>query len=193
MSELLLFHHAHGLTEGVVAFADDLRAAGHTVHVPDLYEGRVFTDLEEGIGFARETGFGTVLERGVAAAEGLPEGLVYAGFSLGAMPSQKLAQTRPGAKGALLLSGCVPVGEFGASWPEGVPVEIHAMDADEYFVEEGGDIDAARALVKSADDAELYLYPGDRHLFADKSLPDYDEKAAALLTERVLAFLARVG
>ncbi|GIG66946.1 dienelactone hydrolase family protein [Phytomonospora endophytica] len=193
MAEVLLFHHAQGLTEGVKAFAETLRAAGHTVHAPDFYEGRTFDDLDEGVGYAKATGFGVVLERAVAHAEGLPDGLVYAGFSLGAMPAQKLAQTRPGTKGALLFSGCVPVSEFGEEWPEGVPVEIHAKDADPWFAEEGGDIDAARDLVKSADDAALFLYPGEEHLFADSSLPSYDEKAAALFTERVLAFLAKVG
>ncbi|HEX6236375.1 MAG TPA: dienelactone hydrolase family protein [Acidimicrobiales bacterium] len=188
MAEVLLFHHAHGRTPGVVAFADELRKAGHTVHVPDLYDGRTFDDLEAGVGYARQVGFGTVIERGVATAEGLPAGLVYAGFSLGAMPAQRLAQTRPGAAGALLISACVPVAEFGVPWPHRVPVQVHAMDADELFVDEG-DLDAARELVSSVEDAELFLYPGDRHIFADSSLPSHDETAARLLTERVVAFL----
>ena len=190
MSEVLLFHHAHGLTTGVRDFADQLRQAGHTVHVPDLYEGQVFDTLDEGIGYAKKVGFDTIIERGEAAVEGLPAELVYAGFSLGVLPAQKLAQTRAGAKGALLLNGCVSTSEFGGAWPEAVPVQIHGMDADEFFAEEGGDIDAARAIVRSTANAELFLYPGDQHLFADASLPAYDEKAAALLTERVIAFLA---
>jgi dienelactone hydrolase len=192
MAEVLLFHHAHGLTPGVVAFADTLRAAGHTVHTPDLYAGRTFATTQEGVAHAQEIGFGEVIGRGVAAAEGLPLELVYAGFSLGVLPTQALAQNRPGARGALLLHGTVPVSEFSASWPSGVPVAIHAMDADPFFVDEG-DIDAARALVAEAGEngeAELFLYPGDRHLFADSSLPDYDEAAATLLLERVLSFLA---
>jgi dienelactone hydrolase len=189
MAEILLFHHAHGLTPGVLAFADALRAAGHTVHTPDLYAGRTFATTQEGVAHAQEIGFGEVIGRGVAAAEGLPTELVYAGFSLGVLPTQALAQNRPGARGALLFSGTVPVTEFGPSWPEGVPVQIHAMDHDPFFVDEG-DIDAARALVAGASDAELFLYPGDRHLFADSSLPDYDEAAAALLRDRVLMFLA---
>lgn len=192
MAEVLLFHHAQGLTSGVRAFAETLRAAGHTVHVPDLYEGRVFDDLEDGVAHVQETGFGTIVERGRAAAEGLPADLVYAGFSLGVLPAQSLAQTRPGAKGALLFHSCVPVTEFGDAWPQGVPVQIHGMDGDEYFVDEG-DIEAARALVKSTPDAELFVYPGKQHLFADASLASYNEEAAALLTQRVLAFLDGVG
>jgi dienelactone hydrolase len=188
MPEVLLFHHAHGRTLGVVAFADELRRAGHTVHVPDLYEGRTFDDLEAGVGYAQEIGFNTIIERGVRTADGLPAGLVYAGFSLGVLPAQKLAQTRPGAIGALFFSACVPASEFGAPWPQGVRVQVHGMDADEIFVDEG-DLDAARGLVASVEHAELFLYPGNQHLFADSSLPSYDQAPARLLTERVISFL----
>jgi len=161
------------------------------VHVPDLYEGKVFPTLDEGLAYAGQTGFGTIIERGQAAAQKLPAEIVYAGFSLGVLPAQMLAQTRSGAKGALLFHSCVPAGEFGG-WPAGVPVQVHAMEADHLFTGEG-DLDAARALVQEAADAELYLYPGDQHLFADSSLPAYDQQAAQLLTERVLSFLARVS
>jgi dienelactone hydrolase len=188
MAEVVLFHHAQGLTSGVGEFAETLRRAGHTVHVPDLYEGRVFATLEDGVGYAQETGIDAIIERGRAAAGQLPGELVYAGFSLGVPPAQMLAQTRPGARGALLFEACLPVSMFGGAWPQGVPVQVHGMDADEFFAGEG-DLDAARALVQATPDAELFLYPGNRHLFADSSLPSYDEQAAALLTERVLSFL----
>ncbi|TCC45730.1 dienelactone hydrolase [Kribbella capetownensis] len=191
MAEVVLYHHAQGLTDGVKAFADELRQAGHTVHLPDMYEGRTYATLDEGMGYARETGFGVVNERGVQAAQGLGEGLVYAGFSLGVMAAQQLAQTRPGAKGALFFDACVPVSEFG-TWPDGVPVQIHGMDEDPFFSEEGGDLDAARALVAATDQAELFLYPGKVHLFADSSLPGYDEAAAKLMTSRVLTFLEAI-
>jgi dienelactone hydrolase len=187
MAELLLFHHAQGLTPGVRSFADELRAAGHVVHAPDLYDGKTFDDLDDGVGYAREVGFDTISERGRLAAEDLPNELVYAGFSLGAMPAQMLAQTRPGAKGALLFHGCVPPSEFGGPWPQGVPLQIHLMEADEWALE--GDLDAARELDETVESAELFLYPGDRHLFADDSLPGYDEGAATLLEQRVLGFL----
>ncbi len=187
MAEVMLFHHAQGLTPGVVAFADELRSAGHTVHTPDLFEGRTFETVDEGLGYVEEVGFGEIIDRGVRAAEELTTGLVYAGFSLGVLPAQKLAQTRTGARGALLLHSCVPTSEFGA-WPAGVPVQVHAMEADPFFVGDG-DIDAARALVGEVADAELFLYPGDQHLFADSSLPSHDADASALLTQRVLDFL----
>ncbi len=189
MAEVVLFHHALGLTPGVVAFADELRSAGHTVHTPDLFEGRTFGSIEEGVGYAQEIGFEEVMERGARAVDGLPAELVYAGFSLGVVVAQKLAQTRPGARGALLFYSCVPVSEFGSAWPEGVPVQIHGMDADPYFVDEG-DLDAARELVDQAKDAELFLYPGDQHYFADSTLPSYDPAATALLMRRVLSFLS---
>lgn len=189
MAEVLLFHHAQGQTAGFHAFADDLRRAGHTVHTPDLFDGRTFDSIDAGLAHAREVGFEEVIERGVRAAEALPAELVYAGFSLGVLSAQKLAQTRPGARGALLFYSCVPTAEFGSSWPAGVPVQVHGMDADPYFVDEG-DLDAARELVESAEDGELFLYPGDQHYFADSSLPSYRADAAALLQERVLEFLA---
>ena len=191
MSEVVLYHHAMGQTPGFHAFADELRQAGHTVHTPDLFEGRTFGSIEEGVGYAGEVGFGEIIARGERAAEALPAELVYAGFSLGVLPAQKLAQTRPGARGALLFYSCVPVSEFG-TWPAGVPAQIHGMDADPFFVDEG-DIDAARELVESAADAELFLYPGDQHYFADSSLPSYDEGATRQLTQRVLEFLEQRG
>ena len=192
MAEILLVHHAAGLTSGMAAFADELRSAGHAVHAPDLYDGRTFTGLDEGIAHAREIGFGELLSRGLRAAEDLPDALVYAGFSMGVMPAQQLAQTRAGARGAILIDACVPVSEFSPSWPQGVPVQVHGMDRDPYFAGEG-DLDAARALVAEADDkAALFVYPGDQHLFADRSLSSYDAEAAGLLLERVLAFLATV-
>ncbi len=191
MVEVVLFHHAQGLTSGVRDLAAALSAAGHTVHTPDLYEGRTFDDLDSGLGYAREVGFATVQERGVRAVDALPPELVYAGVSLGVVPAQRLAQTRPGARGAVFLESCLPPDEFGA-WPEGLPVQVHGMDADPFFAEEGGDIDAARELVDGRDGAELHLYPGEQHLFTDASLPTYDGGAARLVTERVLAFLARL-
>ena len=188
MAEVLLFHHALGLTAGIHAFADELRRAGHTVHTPDLFEGKTFDSIESGVAYAEEVGFGNVIGRGAQEAAGLPENLVYAGFSLGVLPAQMLAQTRPGAAGALLFYSCVPVEEFSPGWPDGVPVQIHGMDADPIFVGEG-DVDAARALVASTTAAELFLYPGDQHYFADSTLPSYDEAAAGQLMERVQSFL----
>ena len=191
MAEMLLFHHAQGQTAGFHAFADELRSAGHTVHTPDLFDGRTFGSIDEGLAHVREHGgFEEILERGVRAAEALPSELVYGGFSLGVVPAQKLAQTRAGAKGALFFYSCLPVSEFG-TWPAEVPVQIHGMDADPFFVDER-DIEAARALVELAEDGELFTYPGDQHYFADSSLPSYDEGATRLLTQRVLAFLGRI-
>lgn len=190
MTEVILFHHALGLTPGMLAFADDLRAAGHTVHTPDVFEGRTFTTIDEGVGHAEEIGFGEVIERATRATEELPADVVYVGFSLGVVCAQKLTQTRPGAKGALFYYSCVPASEFG-SWPEGVPAQIHGMDRDPIFMDEG-DVDAARELAASADNIELFLYPGDQHYFADRTLPTYDADAAALLLQRTLDFLARV-
>jgi dienelactone hydrolase len=171
MAEVLLFHHIQGLTDGVVAFADELRASGHTVHTPDLFEGRTFD----------------------VAAEALPGALVYAGFSWGVGPAQRLAQTRAGARGALLYEACYPItGEYAfGPWPDGVPVQIHGKEDDQFFAHEG-DIEAARELVATVgpDLGEVFVYPGSEHLFLDRSLQTYDADAAALATQRTLHFLS---
>ena len=184
MAEVLLFHHVHGLTSGCLAFAEELRAAGHVVHTPDLYDGKIFTDRDEGMAYAREVGFDTIVERGRLASESLPSELVYGGFSLGAVPAQMLAQTRPGVRGARLFHAAISTAEFGGPWPQGVPLQIHTMADDEL-----GDIDVGRELADTVEGAELFLYPGDRHLFTDRSLSEYDEAAARLVMERVLGFL----
>jgi dienelactone hydrolase len=189
MSEVVLYHHVLGLTDGVRAFADELRQAGHTVHTPDMFEGRTFERIDDGIAFAREEGFGELAGRGIAAAAHVDPDAVYAGFSFGVIPAQQLAQTRPGARGALLMYSCLPVSEFGSAWPEGVPAQVHAKEDDPAFAE---DREAAQALVDSTSDAELFLYPGKQHLFADSSASDYDADAAALLMDRVREFLAAV-
>lgn len=190
MTTVLLFHHAQGETTGFLAFADELRGAGHTVHAPDLFDGKTFGDLDEGVAYAKHVGFDEIIRRGAAAAEELPAGIVYAGFSLGVMPAQSLAQTRPGATGAIFYSAAMPTSEFGGSWPEGVPLQIHMMDHDPWAEE---DLPAAEGLVAEVEDAELFLYPGSGHLFADSSLGDYDEQATKELKERTLTFLDRVG
>ena len=192
MAEVVLFHHAQGLTTGIADFAETLRHAGHTVHTPDLYVGQTFETLDEGLSYLKQVGFDTILERGRTAGEALPSEVVYAGFSLGVMPAQLLAQTRPGATGALLMESCVPPSEFGEGWPDDVPVQVHGMEDDPIFAGEG-DLDAGRALVAEAADGELFVYPGSVHLFADPSIATYDAEQAAVLTDRVIAFLDRVS
>jgi dienelactone hydrolase len=193
MTEVLLLHHAQGLTSGVKAFADELREAGHEVHTPDLFDGRTFDSIEAGMAFIKESGMDEMTEKAIQTADDLPADVVYAGMSFGEMAAQKLAQTRPGARGAVLMYSAIPIsGEWAfGPWPEGVPVQIHGMDSDPIFIGEG-DVEAAREIVDKVDDAELFLYPGDQHYFADSSLPSYDPDATKLLMQRVKAFLARV-
>lgn len=191
MAEVLVFHHALGVTKGIETFASELREAGHTVHVPDLFEGRLFTSIEDGLAYVNEIGFDEIMERGAREASDLRRDIVYVGFSLGVVAAQKLAQTREGARGALFFYSCVPTSMFGSPWPVDLPVQIHGMDADPYFVDEG-DIEAARELVASGNQAELFLYQGNQHYFADSSLRSYDADAAALLIRRVHDFLQQL-
>ena len=186
MAELIVFHHAQGFTPGVQAFADDLRTAGHVVHAHDLYDGATFATVDEGVAHARSIGFGVLQERSTALAHDLPDELVYVGFSMGCMPAQELARTRPGARGALLLHSALPL-EDGQSWPAGVRAQVHVMEDDAW-----GDVPEARELAASVPEVELFLYPGQAHLFSDRSLAEHDPAAAALLQQRVVAFLAEL-
>ncbi len=196
MAEVVLFHHVQGLTDGVLAFGDELRAGGHSVHTPDLFDGERPASIDDGIAIVQGIGDEVLGERVDRAVAGLPPDLVYGGFSFGAAMAQRLAQTRPGARGALLYESCMPItGEWAyGPWPAGVPVQIHGMDKDPFFAVEG-DIDAARELVETVGPelAELFVYPGDQHLFTDSSLPSYDADAAALVVRRSREFLDRVG
>lgn len=187
MAHVLLFHHAQGLTPGLRAFADELRAGGHEVTTPDLYDGRTFATVDEGVEHARSLGFGRLLEAGIAAANELPPDLVYVGFSLGCMPAQSLAQRRPGARGCVLLHGAAPLEEFGGAWPDGVPAQIHIAEDDPWE-----DLATVRD-VASQSGAELFVYDGDAHLFTDPSVPDHRPAAAHLATERVLTFLGSLA
>jgi dienelactone hydrolase len=195
MAEVVLFHHVQGLTDGVRGFAEELRAGGHTVHTPDLFDGARPATLQEGIEHAQSIGDKVIAERADRAVADLPDGLVFAGFSLGAASAQRLAQTRPGARGALLYESCIPItGDWAfGPWPDGVAVQIHGMDSDPFFALEG-DIDAARELVETVGPelGALFVYPGDKHLFTDSSLPSYDADATALVVQRSREFLDRV-
>lgn len=193
MADVVLFHHLQGLTDGILAFADRLRSGGHTVHTPDMFTGERPASLAEGLALTRQIGDEELATRTARALDGLPAALVYGGFSYGVVAAQRLAQTRPGCRGALFYEACLPItGEWAAGpWPDGVPAQIHGMDKDPFFAVEG-DIDAARELVATGN-AELFTYPGDRHLFTDSSLPSYDSAATDLVITRSADFLSRLS
>jgi dienelactone hydrolase len=196
MAEVVLFHHVQGLTDGVLAFAAELRAGGHTVHTPDLFDGERAATIEDGIALAGRIGDETIEARANEAVARLPQDLVYGGFSLGGASAQRLAQTRPGARGALMYEAFISLTAewaFGP-WPGGLPVQVHGMDKDPFFALEG-DLDAARELAEAIGPqlAEVFTYPGDGHLFTDSSLPSYDPAATALVLSRSREFLDRLG
>ncbi|TVZ03274.1 dienelactone hydrolase [Trebonia kvetii] len=196
MAEVIVFHHVAGLTDGVRSFAERLRAGGHTVHTPDLFGGETAATIDEGLALVDRIGDEELRSRGRAALAGLPEALVYAGFSYGSAMAQRLAQQRPGARGALLYEGCLPLtGDWGTGpWPQGLRAQVHGMDADPFFALEG-DLNSAReiAAMVGPDVVEVFTYPGDQHLFTDSSLPAYDKDATALVIERSIAFLDSLG
>ncbi|MEV4814735.1 dienelactone hydrolase family protein [Micromonospora tulbaghiae] len=196
MAEIVLFHHIQGLTDGVRALADSLRSGGHTVHAPDFFDGELPATIEDGAALTKRIGGDVLDQRADALVADLSAGLVYAGVSWGAAIAQRLAQTRAGARAALLYEACLPVtGEWAIGpWPDGVAVQVHGMEHDPFFGLEG-DVDAARELVSivGPERGELYVYPGDRHLFTDSSLPSYDAAATALVVSRSRELLDRLG
>jgi dienelactone hydrolase len=190
VARVVLFHHAQGLRPDVTDWAGSLREAGHEVETPDLYEGVTFERLEDGIAHRDELGLPTLIQRAGQFLEGLPENLVYAGFSMGASAAHYFAVTRPGARGVLLMHGTVPSASLGgAGWPSGVPGQLHKKDHDPLMDEDGPE-----ELRKSAEAAgapvEIFSYPGSGHLFADPDGPDYDADSAQLMLERELDLLA---
>ena len=195
MATIVLFHHVQGLTPGVQQMAAELRAAGHTVHPVDLFAGKLPKDVEAGIQLANKVGEDKIQQRVDKLFKNLPSELVYIGTSWGAALAQQCAQQRPGAVAAVLLESFVDLEaewSFGP-WPEGVPVQIHGMDQDPFFAKEG-DLEAAQRFARNegAGFAELFTYPGDKHLFTDSSLPSHDPQARALVMERIKKFLADV-
>ncbi|MET0523976.1 MAG: dienelactone hydrolase family protein [Nocardioides sp.] len=185
MAEIVLFHHAGGLTEGVVSFAQTLRGAGHTVHTPDLFDGRTFADVHDGVAFADSVGEETFAARATEIVAPMAADVVYGGMSMGAARAAEQVLARPGAKGAFFLYGAVAPSWWGATWPAGVPSQAHVTEGDEWR-----EPDAEAEYLADVPGAELFVYPGSGHLFAEPGHPDHDEAAARLATERILSFVA---
>ena len=189
--EIVLFHSVLGVRPAVNHWADRLRAAGHVVHVPDLYDGEVFDDYAPAFAHVEQIGgIPALIERTHAAVAKLPNDLVYAGFSNGSVSAQLLAATRPGARGALLIHGCIPLEMLGAErWPEGVPVQVHVTEGDPYH-ERAHEVSLRESVESAGGTFELFRYPGAAHLFADAGLDaEYDEASAERMMERVLECL----
>ncbi len=185
MAEVVFFHHSGGLTAGVETLAETLRAAGHTVHAPDLFDGRTFDDVSEGVAFVDSSGEEIFAQRAAAAVEGLPREVVYGGASFGAARAAEQVLTRPGALGAFFLYGAVAPSWWGAAWPVGVPAQAHQAEVDPWR-----EVDAEQEFVATVPEAELFLYPVTGHLFAEAGHPDHDPASAELATQRILEFLA---
>jgi dienelactone hydrolase len=189
---VVLLHSAQGLRPGVEEWAGRLRGAGHEVWTPDLFAGRTFAELDDGVAFRDEVGVPELMRRAEAALAEVPTDLVFAGFSMGAATAGSYAATRPGARGAVLMHGVPPLRQFGVeAWPDGVPVQVHFM-RDDPWVEQDGDAEFERMASAAGVEAEVHTYPGSGHLFADPDSPDYEAAAAELMLDRVLGVLARL-
>jgi len=197
MAEVVMFHSVLGLRPGMLDAAERLRAAGHTVHTPDLFEGEVFDNIDDGMREEETLGFREIARRTEEAVAGLPEGLVYAGFSMGVAHAERLTASRPGALGAVLMHGAVPVEAlteyFGVErWPEGVPVQVHYATDDPWVEAEQEVVPLGDSVRGAGAEFEVYVYPGSGHLFADPDLSEYDRASSEAMWERVISFLDRI-
>lgn len=190
MAHIVLFHHVLGLTPGVRALADALTAKGHQVTAPDLFDTQTFPDIDAGLAYVEHLGDQELLTRAEHACAGLPRDVVYAGLSLGVVPAEHLLMTRPGALGALLIHGFVDPAAMAGKWPDNCSVGIFGMEGDPFFVEDG-DLAAAQNWRLTHPDMEIYLYPGDGHLFTEPALADYDAATTNALITDAVALLER--
>jgi len=194
MAEVVLFHSILGLRPAVAEAAERLRAAGHTVHTPDLFGGRTFDSYEPAFAWVESSGIDQhLVERTHAAVDSLPAEVVYAGFSLGAYSAELLAAARPGARGLLLFHGAISLAGIDVVlWPADVPVQVHYALDDPY--REQDELESFQgSVIASGAEFELYDYPIAGHLFTDRALADeYDETSAGQLYSRTLEFLDRV-
>ena len=188
MAEMLLFHHAHGLTDGLGALSDRLRAGGHVVHTPDSYAGVTFLRLDEGIAHAQRIGHDAIEDVARRAAREHPAADVMVGFSLGAFPAQLLAQELRRVRGCALMGGALPPESLRGEWRHEVALQVHAAEPDEWV-----DEDEIQGLMSHAPHAELFRYPGRRHMFIDPSCADYDADAADAFEDRLTDWLARLA
>ncbi|MBT2385597.1 dienelactone hydrolase family protein [Streptomyces sp. ISL-11] len=188
---IVLFHSAYGLRPAVHAAAERLRAAGHEVHVPDLYDGRTADTVEEGMAIKEEIGAEELLKRAITAAAPLSDrGLVYAGFSLGGSVAQNLALGDEKARGLLLLHGTSDLAEDAAV--DELPVQLHVADPDPFEPHDWLNAWYLR-MGRAGADVEVHRYPGAGHLYTDPELADYDEEAAEATWRVALGFLEELA
>lgn len=194
MATIALFHSVLGVRPGIHAAADLLRSHGHQVRIVDQYDGRVFDDYDEAAAFAVEAGYPTLMGRALEAVKDLPDGFIAAGFSNGGGMAQFVTCQQPGVAGAVLLSGVIDLAEFSnATWPAGVPAQVHYA-VDDPFRAEQWLVAGEKAVTDAGGELEHFEYAGSGHLFTDPSLPaEYQPDQAAELWPRVLAFIAKHG
>ena len=192
MTQILLFHHELGLTDGVRALAQKIEAGGHTVHLPDLYEGRTFTTVQQGLAHLNEIGRAQIEARGVAATAEHRQASVVAGISMGVAPAFKAAQTVPAFRACIAVSAALPLNTYAPLWMPHVALQVHLGTDDPRVTQQ--ELPLARSYASSAEEpdnpADLFEYETAAHLFMDSSTPEYDEALTDLLVERINALLA---
>ena len=184
---IMLFHSTFGLRPAVLQAADRLRSAGHEVWTPDLFEGRTFESVEEGMEHKEKIGKEELLKRAVLAAAPYSErGLVYSGFSFGASVAQTLALGDDKARGLLLLHGTSDIAANASV--DDLAVQLHVAEPDQFETDDWLSSWYLQ-MGRAGADVEVYRYAGAGHLYTDPGLPDYDEEAAEATWRVALGFL----
>ncbi|WP_232661463.1 dienelactone hydrolase family protein [Pseudonocardia sp. TRM90224] len=181
-----LFHSVFGLRGVELAAAERLRAAGHQVVVPDLFDGVTNPgDFDAAFDHLDRIGWSTVLERAHDALADAPAETVLGGLSMGAALVGDIWPARLDAAGAFYLHAAPPVP---AGIRTGTPVQLHFGAGDPFVpperlarFRESAERNGAYATVRE--------YEGVGHFFTDETLPDHDADAATSTWRDVLGML----
>lgn len=191
MATIALFHSVLGIRPGLLEFADDLRSAGHEVHVIDQNDGKVFDEYEPAMAHMESVGFPALTAKAVEAVADLPDGFVTAGFSNGAGMGEFVAGRRP-VSGVLMFAGAIGLEWLDMTWPAEVPAQIHTTVDDPWREQDAID-SVAKSVQEAGGEIEVFDYPGSGHVFADSSKADeYQPAEADLMLTRIKAFLDRI-
>jgi dienelactone hydrolase len=186
--EIVLFHSMYGLRPVEMAAAGRLRAHGHHVVLPDLFEGRTAPgDVGSGLALMDRIGWPTIVATARATLDGVGDEAALIGFSMGVGVIAEVWPDRLGAAAVACLHApaVVPPGVR-----RGTPVQLHVATPDRFAPPDqvlAFETSAARTGALPS----LRRYPGAGHYFTDPSLDDYDAAAEADVWTHLLGMLGR--
>jgi dienelactone hydrolase len=186
MAQVVVFHSAYGLRQAEADTAACLRAAGHDVSTPDLYDGRTASTMDAALALMDAVGWEVICARARQALEVVPQTAVLAGFSMGAGVIGSVWDQRRAAAGVVLLHGIAPIP---ASARPGLPVQVH-LAGDDPFAPRQAVARWQAGATRAGLAAQVFTYPGAGHFYTDPCLADYHPASAGQTWQRVTAFLS---